>query len=242
MSSTTLLLRGLFRPSRCSPFSRRTAQRLPHHTASSSLPPPPSHAFGLRRNASSSPNPSPSNLTTNSGNGNPHHGQPPSWLGHPLRVILTTIKFVAFAHLIWEYGISMAPASGPSMLPTFEVLGEWLLVSKLHRFGRGVTVGDVVAYNIPINDEVGVKRVLGLPGDYVLMETPDGMGGGNMIQVPQGHCWIVGDNLVASRDSRYFGPVPLALIRGKVIATVRPLSEFKWITNPLKKEDGPTED
>ncbi|KAL2141080.1 hypothetical protein VTI28DRAFT_2878 [Corynascus sepedonium] len=171
-------------------------------------------------------------------------GGAPSWLGHPFRVILTTLKFVAFTHLLWEYVISMAPASGPSMLPTFEVLGEWLLVSKLHRFGRGVAVGDVVAYNIPINDEVGVKRVLGLPGDYVLMDTPDdgGAGSGSMIQVPKGHCWIVGDNLVASRDSRYFGPVPLALIRGKVIATVRPFSEFRWIVNPLRKADGPSDD
>ena len=72
------------------------------------------------------------------------------------------------------------------MLPTFEVLGEWLVVSKLQRFGRGIRVGDVVAYNIPINDEVGVKRVLGLAGDYVLMDTPAdgrGGGGGGMIQV-----------------------------------------------------------
>ncbi len=63
------------------------------------------------------------------------------------------------------------------------------------------------------------------------------------LQVPKGHCWIVGDNLVASRDSRYFGPVPLALIRGKVIATMRPFtpwpfSGFKWITNSLEKADG----
>ena len=78
------------------------------------------------------------------------------------------------------------------MLPTFEVLGEWLLVSKLHRFGRGVKAGDVVAYSIPINDEVGVKRVLGLEGDYVLMETPDGGAGGGagMIQVSlRATCW-----------------------------------------------------
>ena len=47
--------------------------------------------------------------------------------------------------------------------------------------------------------------------------------------------------MVASRDSRYFGPVPLALIRGKVIATVRPFSEFRWITNALVKADNPTE-
>ncbi|KAK4127367.1 LexA/Signal peptidase [Parathielavia appendiculata] len=140
----------------------------------------------------------------------------------------------------------MSPASGPSMLPTFEVVGEWLLVSRLHRFGRGIEVGDVVAYNIPINEEMGVKRVLGMPGDYVLMDTPpdgegEGGGGGNMIQVPRGHCWIVGDNLAASRDSRLFGPVPLALIRGKVIASVRSFSEFRWITNTLRKVDSPSE-
>jgi inner membrane protease subunit 1 len=106
-----------------------------------------------------------------------------------VRVVLNTLKFVALTHLIWEYVISMAPASGPSMLPTFEVVGEWLLVSRLHRFGRGISVGDVVAYNIPINEEMGVKRVLGMPGDYVLMDTPTdgerrgGGGGGSMIQV-----------------------------------------------------------
>ncbi len=62
------------------------------------------------------------------------------------------------------------------------------------------------------------------------------------MQVPKGHCWIVGDNLVASRDSRDFGPVPLGLIRGKVIATVRPFSEIKWITNTLRKAEGPSEE
>lgn len=47
---------------------------------------------------------------------------------------------------------------------------------------------------------------------------------------------------MASRDSRYFGPVPLALIRGKVIATMRPFSEFKWITNSMERAENPTED
>ncbi|KAL2019991.1 hypothetical protein VTK56DRAFT_8991 [Thermocarpiscus australiensis] len=190
-----------------------------------------------RRAPSSSPNGPPPSPPINA----PTPTPTPSWLGHPFRVALYALKYVAFAHLVWEYGISMAPASGPSMLPTFEVLGEFLLVSKLHRFGRGVSVGDVVAYSIPINDEVGVKRVLGMPGDYVLMDAPDGGTMGSMIQVPQGHCWIVGDNLIASRDSRQFGPVPLALIRGKVIARVRPFSEFKWITNPLQRADTPSE-
>ncbi len=52
-------------------------------------------------------------------------------------------------------------------------------------------------------------------------------------KVPAGHCWVVGDNLPDSRDSRYFGPLPLALIKGKVIAKTWPLGEFRWIENTL---------
>ncbi|EAQ86573.1 hypothetical protein CHGG_07826 [Chaetomium globosum CBS 148.51] len=183
MPSITRILRGLLRPTRF---------RLSAIKPTGPHPPPPPPPSG--RPPPSSPTtttpPNPSNSSSNNHNPNPNHHLP-SWLGHPTRVILTTLKFVAFTHLIWEYVISMAPASGPSMLPTFEVLGEWLVVSKVHRFGRGVAVGDVVAYNIPINEEVGVKRVLGLPGDYVLMDTPAdeggsgggaGSGGGSMIQ------------------------------------------------------------
>lgn len=54
------------------------------------------------------------------------------------------------------------------------------------------------------------------------------------MKVPQGHCWVVGDNLAASRDSRIFGPIPLALISGKVIAKVFPWSERRWITNSVE--------
>ncbi|KAH6626331.1 peptidase S24/S26A/S26B/S26C [Chaetomium sp. MPI-SDFR-AT-0129] len=239
MGFITPVLRGFLRPTR----PRFSTKSIPLHQTPQPTTPSPPTALPNKATKINSHNAKP-----HSNHGDSHEPPPPpppSWFGHPFRVILTTVKFVAFTHLLWEYVISMAPASGPSMLPTFEVLGEWLLVSKLHRFGRGVTVGDVVAYNIPINDEVGVKRVLGLPGDYVLMDTPGdgvGPGEGNMIQVPKGHCWIVGDNLVASRDSRYFGPVPLALIRGKVIATMRPFSEFRWITNTSQKVSNPSGD
>ena len=173
-------------------------------------------------------------------------------LGRPFRTTIFAGKFLAFTHLFLEYGYSIAPAFGPSMLPTFDILGEWLLISRRHRYGRNVQVGDLVAYSIPINDSVGVKRLMGLPGDYVLLDAP-GSGSDDMIQVigtserarppahmnaqvPQGHCWIVGDNITASRDSRSFGPVPLALISGKVIGSIKS-SRFRWIKNPLRKVD-----
>ncbi len=35
------------------------------------------------------------------------------------------------------------------------------------------------------------------------------------IKIPPGHCWVTGDNLPYSSDSRSYGLVPLALIQGK---------------------------
>lgn len=57
------------------------------------------------------------------------------------------------------------------------------------------------------------------------------------VQVPEGHCWVLGDNQAASRDSRTYGPVPLALVRGRVVARVWPLGEMGWIRNGLVKAE-----
>ncbi|RDW88632.1 hypothetical protein BP6252_00664 [Coleophoma cylindrospora] len=157
--------------------------------------------------------------------------------GHPFRLFIAVGKTCALAHVFTEFGYIINPASGASMLPTFEVLGDHLLISKLYRKGRGVEIGDIVSFDsVAEPGERVIKRVLGLPGDYVLKDTP-GSGSSEMIQVPSGHCWVIGDNLPYSRDSRMFGPIPLALIRGKVIAKVLPWNERRWIENDLKPVD-----
>ena len=103
-----------------------------------------------------------------------------------------------------------------------------------------------------------IKRVVGMPGDFVVRDLggmemeAKGLGGvqggggggggsagggerqGEMIQVPEGHCWVVGDNVPVSRDSRTYGPVPLALVQGKVICKVWPWGERGWVENSLK--------
>jgi inner membrane protease subunit 1 len=108
-------------------------------------------------------------------------------LGHPFRLLFSTVKYFAALHLFWEYGYSLGPAQGPSMLPTVEVADEWMLTSKRHRHGRGVEVGDLVVYKIPIfPDADGMKRVLGMPGDYVMIDSPES-GSDAMIQVSFGH-------------------------------------------------------
>lgn len=48
---------------------------------------------------------------------------------------------------------------------------------------------------------------------------------------------MLGDNRSVSRDSRTYGPVPLALIKGKVVAKVWPWRERKWIENSLQRSE-----
>lgn len=115
--------------------------------------------------------------------------------------------------------------------------GDWVATDMTHARNRRkeLRIGDLVQYRIPILENAdGIKRLVGLPGDYVCMGTPGERGEEQMIQVPEGHCWVLGDNLTASRDSRIFGPLPLALIKGKVVARVLPYGQSGWLHNPLQ--------
>lgn len=44
--------------------------------------------------------------------------------------------------------------------------------------------------------------------------------GGTYVQVPKGHVWLEGDNILSSNDSRFYGPVPEASLKGRVLARV----------------------
>lgn len=59
------------------------------------------------------------------------------------------------------------------MMPTFASAGEWIILDKYYRRGRNVQVGDVVSFKSPIMEgEANIKRVIGMAGDFVLMNTP----------------------------------------------------------------------
>lgn len=184
-------------------------------------------------------------------------------------LLLTFDTLGAFTALtyLWEHAYTIQLSAGPSMYPTFSVRGDYMLISRWYRHGRGVEVGDVVRFWHPSFGGVhGAKRVLGLEGDFVCRdrglskgvggEGPDAIEEGGrregereMIQVclfflysdgvvliakvPPGHIYLGGDNLPWSRDSRSFGPVPLGLVNGKVIARVWPFDKAEWVKNTL---------
>ncbi|KAI0036682.1 signal peptidase I family protein [Vararia minispora EC-137] len=117
---------------------------------------------------------------------------------------------------------------GPSMLPTFEAQGDVVLELRqplMAALGRAnIERGDLIVYESPAAPALQVcKRVIGLPGDIICVD-PTGMRAPSTehVVVPRGHVWVAGDNADNSRDSRYYGPVPLALVSGFVWARVWP--------------------
>lgn len=146
--------------------------------------------------------------------------------------VSTTLKISFVAHYLFSHIGTIALTDGPSMVPTMSVRGDWYYISNFNRRGRDVKVGDVISYKHPLVEGAeAIKRVLGMPGDFVCTGEKEG----RMIQVPEGHCWLLGDNLPESRDSRLYGAVPLALVQGKVVARVWPLGEMDWMRNMLQR-------
>ena len=87
-----------------------------------------------------------------------------------------------------------------------------------------ISNGDVVVAQHPSRPGTVCKRVTGLPGDQVLLS-----GSGKMITVPDGHVWLEGDNPSNSSDSRLYGPLPMALLQGRVVARLWPLRGQAWL-------------
>lgn len=144
-------------------------------------------------------------------------------------LLLTSGAIVQFASIIYvvnNYVAELTSCIGPSMLPTINKAGDLVLSEHLTFLFRDPKVGDVVLCKSPKDPkQIVCKRVVGMPFDMV--RTTKGKNGPPVeIIVPRGHIWIEGDNPKNSTDSRYYGPVPQALIRGRVLMKIWPIWEF----------------
>ncbi|BGP12553.1 hypothetical protein JCM10213_004862 [Rhodosporidiobolus nylandii] len=84
--------------------------------------------------------------------------------------------------------------------------------------------GDVVALKSPVDpSRLLIKRLVALPNSLVrtLPPYPE-----STVRVPQGHCWIEGDERFHSRDSNTLGPIPLGCMEGRVEWILWPPSRF----------------
>ncbi|KAK4432289.1 Mitochondrial inner membrane protease subunit [Sesamum alatum] len=123
-----------------------------------------------------------------------------------------------YASFMAVRGSSMSPTLNPNNKNSSGfVFDDYVLVEKFclakYKFSRG----DVVVFRSPSNyKEKNVKRIAALPGDWVHLPSLD------TVRIPEGHCWVVGDNAACSMDSRSLGPIPLGLICGRITHVVWP--------------------
>jgi mitochondrial inner membrane protease subunit 1 len=107
----------------------------------------------------------------------------PRYASHPFLLLSGTIKGFFFGHVFMTHFYSFEWTRGPSMLPTLEVVGDNVLISRHYRRGRDVKVGDVVSFHSVMDSgEKVIKRVGGLEGDFVVLQDGEGEGD-KMLQV-----------------------------------------------------------
>jgi signal peptidase I len=164
------------------------------------------------------------------------------WAGEILRDLLGTIvPAVIIALLIHQFLAQATRVYGQSMQPNLYT-NERLVVEKVSYHFHGPRRGDVVVLHDPSGGpESLIKRVIGLPGErvqinggrvfidgvaldepYLRQETQDT---GRSWIVPPLSVFVLGDNRMASRDSRTFGPAPLDGIVGHALFRYWPLSQ-----------------
>lgn len=131
----------------------------------------------------------------------------------------SVMLFVLAFTVLFFFNFRTIEVQGPSMEPTLKT-GRRLLVSSAYWLIGPVKKGDIVVARVTEkDDDIVIKRVLGVAGDTIdSNNVPDshGLAQGDYV-VPEGTYYIVGDNRLQSEDSRAFGPVKSQEIIGKVV-------------------------
>ena len=157
---------------------------------------------------------------------------------------------VGLALLIQAFVVRPFIVSGNSMDPDIKN-GQYLIIDevsyKLHEPARG----DVIVFRAPPEPtKYYIKRIIGLPGDTVDIKGstititnpahPNGLvldesfithRSSDTIHttVPDGKYFVMGDNRSGSYDSRAWGMLPEANIRGRALLRLLPLNSINYL-------------
>ncbi|MEM6979702.1 MAG: signal peptidase I [Planctomycetota bacterium] len=158
------------------------------------------------------------------------------WDVYAMLLFLCSTGSFGLALLIKQHYVESFVIASASMRPTM-AKGDRILVNKAAYRNQSVQRGDIVVFANPEKPRMTyIKRVVALAGDEV--EIRDGWLWINEqsshiavdpstpefgpLTVPKFNCFVLGDNVNDSKDSRHFGPVPLATVGGQAFLTYFP--------------------
>ncbi|MBI3366494.1 signal peptidase I [Candidatus Roizmanbacteria bacterium] len=172
--------------------------------------------------------------------------------------ILETVVFIGSLFIvIYLFILTPNQVKGASMEPTFKS-GDYILTSRVTYKMRSQQRGDVVVFHSPKNPDIEyIKRIVGLPGDKLLIEDSNIFINGKLVQenyisartnlweggfikngvlftIPNDELFVMGDNRPRSSDSREFGPIPIESVIGQVFFRYFPSDKVGSINNPLE--------
>ncbi|CAK8676520.1 unnamed protein product [Clavelina lepadiformis] len=141
------------------------------------------------------------------------------------------------AYVITDTFFEFLTFFGPSMEPTIRErdIGVGEKITSFAKLRRG----DIVTVTAHDNPSQRIcKRIIALEGERVsyissvpIVDDEDNLGTDFVTVrrfVPRGHVWLEGDNSAHSLDSRQYGPIPLGLVRSRVIIKLLPMRDFRW--------------
>lgn len=153
-----------------------------------------------------------------------------------IKEIIPYIVIVLVVVLIRTFIITPVRVDGESMKNTLKN-GDILLLYKLGSINRL----DIIVLDEEKDNEKIIKRVIGLPGEtvaikkgkiyinnkviddeYAYGETSDY----DKVTLEDDEYFILGDNRLISKDSRYFGPIKKSEIKGKIVFRVFPFTKI----------------
>lgn len=177
-------------------------------------------------------------------------------------IFLENIFYIAIAAglaiLVQSFIARPFIVNGTSMDPTFNGR-DYLIIDEItYRFREPVR-GDVIVFRAPPQpDKYYIKRVIGLPGETVILSGtsvtiknaahPDGFVLSEpfithpqknelTFVVPEGKYFVLGDNRAGSYDSRSWGSVPRENIRGYPLVRLLPFSNITLFPGEVHYEE-----
>jgi signal peptidase I len=177
---------------------------------------------------------------------------PPRRRKNPTREVAETLILAVIIALVIRFLlVEVYRVQGSSMETTLHN-NERVLVNKfLYRWVRDPKPGDIIVFQYPREpDRDFIKRVVAVPGDKVELREGKVYVNGQLfpeapgvrlseedspaeVRVPPDTFWVLGDNRNNSEDSRWFGPVPKANIRGLAFFRVWPLQNLCRFVNSV---------